>query len=67
MRKKAAQVLMLSTMVGLLTGCAGTPVVYYTECNCTQEIHNQQTGAQTQESQESSSADEAPILAEGAL
>lgn len=67
MRKKAAGILMLSTMVGLLTGCAGTPVVYYTECNCTEEIHNQQNGAQTQQSQESDAAEDAPVLVEGAL
>ena len=40
MKQKIAKILMLSLMVGLLTGCAGTPVVYYTECNCTEEIHN---------------------------
>ena len=45
----------LSTMLlaALLAGCAGTPVVYYTECNCS---GSQQAGGSTQEN-----------IAEGAL
>ena len=32
--KKLAFLLTLVMTLGLLAGCAGTPVVYYTECNC---------------------------------
>ena len=34
--KKTSLLLSLALTVSLLTGCAGTPVVYYTECNCPQ-------------------------------
>ncbi|MBQ9082877.1 MAG: hypothetical protein IJY28_05190 [Clostridia bacterium] len=34
MKKRIALILMLTLMLTLLTGCAGTPVVYYTDCNC---------------------------------
>ena len=61
MKQKIAKILMLSMLVGLLTGCAGTPVVYYTECNCTEEIHNNVT--ESQPVQESTAKEEA----EGAL
>lgn len=37
MKQKLALVLALSLFGGMLTGCAGTPVVYYTECKCTDE------------------------------
>jgi hypothetical protein len=32
--KKLSLVLSAVLMLGLLAGCVGTPVVYYTECNC---------------------------------
>ena len=32
--KKLSLILVFALMVGLLAGCAGTPVIYYTECNC---------------------------------
>ena len=32
--RKLTLFLSLTLSVGLLAGCAGTPVVYYTECNC---------------------------------
>ncbi len=34
--KKASMILALLLCLSLLTGCMGTPVVYYTECNCPQ-------------------------------
>ncbi len=34
--KKTSLFLSLALTLSLLTGCAGTPVVYYTECNCPQ-------------------------------
>ena len=32
--KKLSLILVFALMVSLLAGCAGTPVIYYTECNC---------------------------------
>ena len=37
--KKLALILSLILTVSLLAGCAGTPVVYYTECNCPTGTH----------------------------
>ena len=34
MKKRIALILMLALMLMMLTSCAGTPVVYYTDCNC---------------------------------
>lgn len=72
MKKRLALLMSLSVMTGLLTGCAGTPVVYYTECNCTQEIHNgavaeSEAVVESETVVEESQAEEAPVLAEGAL
>ena len=39
MKKLAALLLALMTVIGLLAGCAGTPVVYYTDCTCPVEAH----------------------------
>ena len=40
--KKLALLLTLVMTLGLLAGCAGTPVVYYTECNCPTDGNVQQ-------------------------
>ena len=32
--KKIAFCLVLALLTGLFAGCAGTPVVYYTNCTC---------------------------------
>ena len=32
--KKLSLILVLTMVIGLLAGCAGTPVIYYTECTC---------------------------------
>ena len=32
--KKLSLILVIALVVSLLAGCAGTPVIYYTECNC---------------------------------
>jgi len=37
--KKLTVILSLLLIVGMLTGCAGTPVIYYTECNCPEGAH----------------------------
>ncbi len=62
--KKATFFLTLVLVVGLLTGCAGTPVVYYTNCTCpavTPENDIPETQAPVAQPTES------PVLAEGAL
>lgn len=42
MKKRIAMSLVLALLLGTLTGCAGTPVVYYTECNCPVDAHGTQ-------------------------
>ena len=55
--KKFPLILAIILIVSLLAGCAGTPVVYYTNCTCpTSDVDN--TPAQTPET---------PVLTEGAL
>ncbi|MBO5340672.1 MAG: hypothetical protein J6A62_06725 [Oscillospiraceae bacterium] len=41
--KKLSLFLIAALTLGLLAGCAGTPVVYYTECNC--PTHSQTGGS----------------------
>lgn len=45
MKKFFSLIAASALLVGALTGCAGTPVVYYTECSCTNEVHNQTQGS----------------------
>lgn len=54
MMKKSAFVLMLVLTLSLVTGCAGTPVVYYSSCTCPTGSHAVPDNT-------------APILSEGAL
>ena len=61
MKKFFSLIAASALLVGALTGCAGTPVVYYTECNCTNEVHNQ-----TQGSAETDTVPEV-VVTEGAL
>ena len=37
--KKFSLLLTLALVISLLAGCAGTPVVYYTECDCPENAH----------------------------
>ena len=39
--KKFALILSLILVIGLFTGCAGTPVVYYTNCTCPADSHEE--------------------------
>ena len=39
MKKKFAFLLTLVLVMGLLAGCAGTPVVYYSDCTCPEGSH----------------------------
>ena len=32
--KRTSIILALALVIALLTGCAGTPVVYYSDCTC---------------------------------
>lgn len=54
--KKLSIILSLLLIVNLFAGCAGTPVVYYTNCTCPVDAHND-TAVDVPE----------PVLGEGAL
>ena len=45
--KKSVITLALVLVIALLTGCAGTPVVYYTNCTCPTGSHTDVTPAET--------------------
>ena len=60
--KKLTFFLTLALIVSLLAGCAGTPVVYYTNCTCPVEEH-----AAPAETTTAEKPTEAPVLTEGAL
>ena len=57
--KKFPLILSLILIISLLAGCAGTPVVYYTNCTCPVGAHDA--------APEAPAADETPAPAEGAL
>ena len=38
--KKISLILVIAMVIGLLAGCAGTPVVYYTDCTCPTGSHS---------------------------
>ena len=57
--KRTALLLVICLIATLFAGCAGTPVVYYTDCTCPVEEH--------QAAPEAPAATEAPVVAEGAL
>lgn len=54
--KKIALILTCLIIIGLLAGCAGTPVVYYTNCTCPTGSHDSSATPST-----------LPVLSEGAL
>ena len=62
--KKFPLILSLILIVSLLAGCAGTPVVYYTNCTCPPSAH-EEVAAPAPAPQVPET--EAPVLAEGAL
>ena len=45
--KKSVITLALVLVIALLTGCAGTPVVYYSDCTCPTGAHTETTPAET--------------------
>ena len=57
--KKFPLILSLILIISLLAGCAGTPVVYYTNCTCPVGAHDA--------APEAPAADETPAPVEGAL
>lgn len=61
--KKFSLMLTLVLLVSILTGCAGTPVVYYTDCTCPVDSHASVPEATTP----AAAPTEAPAAAEGAL
>lgn len=61
--KKVSVFLVLALLTGLLAGCAGTPVVYYSDCTCPVDSHE----AAPQETAPAAETDEVPVAAEGAL
>ena len=44
--KKLSVILSLALLLSLLAGCAGTPVVYYTDCTCPVEAHEAPAAAE---------------------
>ena len=62
--KKFPLILSLILIISLLAGCAGTPVVYYTNCTCPAGAH-EETAADVPAV--APSVEEAPAPAEGAL
>ena len=61
--KKITLILTLALLVSLLCGCAGTPVVYYTNCTCPTGAHEEAAPAPT----DAPAPTQAPVLTEGAL
>ena len=61
MKKRLAGIMMMSLIIGVLGGCAGTPVVYYAECNCNLE------NIQHVDTESSQVAAQETVLTEGAL
>ena len=57
--KKIPLILSLILIISLLAGCAGTPVVYYTDCTCPADAHTNDVVPYA--------APETPVTAEGAL
>lgn len=61
--KKCAILLTLCLIAGIFAGCAGTPVVYYSDCTCPVEAH-ETVAAVTEPAAETA---EAPAVMEGAV
>jgi len=66
--KRTIITLALVLAVALLTGCAGTPVVYYSDCTCPTGAHTETTPVETTAPVETIHPTETqPLTAEGAL
>ena len=64
--KKSVITLALVLVIALLTGCAGTPVVYYSDCTCPTGAHTETTPVETTAPAESTPVETAPAV-EGAV
>ncbi|MBQ3503221.1 MAG: hypothetical protein IJA75_00780 [Oscillospiraceae bacterium] len=62
--KKLSLALVLCLVIGMFAGCAGTPVIYYTDCTCPAGSHDVAAPAITEPAPAET---EAPVLEEGAL
>ena len=60
--KKLSLIIIAALLISLFAGCAGTPVVYYTNCTCPAGSH-ENVSAET----EAPDVTEAPVLVEGEL
>ena len=58
--KKFSAILCLILAISLLSGCAGSPVIYYSDCTCPADSHVQTPVTQPEETQ-------APVVSEGAV
>ena len=65
--KRSVITLALVLVVALLTGCAGTPVVYYSDCTCPTGAHTETTPAETTAPVESTPVETINPVADGAL
>ena len=65
--KKLSVILSLVLTVCLLAGCAGTPVVYYSNCTCPTGSHGESVAVPTEAPAVDLPATEAPVTVEGAV
>ena len=65
--KKIALFLTLALLCAAMTGCAGTPVVYYTDCTCPVEAHEEAPAATQAPATVTPVETVAPVTTEGAL
>jgi len=65
--KRVNIVLALLLVVAMLTGCAGTAVVYYNDCTCPAGTHDGQIQAQPENDPTTEPTDAAPVVPVGAL
>ena len=63
--KKFTLLITLLLAVSMLAGCAGTPVVYYTDCTCPVDSHV--TAEAPAATEAAPAVTEAPAVVEGAL
>ena len=65
--KRTSIILALALVIALLTGCAGTPVVYYSDCTCPTGAHTETTPVETTAPVETINPVESIPVAEGAV
>ena len=65
--KKSVITLALVLVIAMLTGCAGTPVVYYSDCTCPTGAHTEATPVETTAPVETIDPVESTPVAEGAV